>query len=824
MSRTDFNDLYDVTDDEVDEIKIQFSPPMDPDPNLTPETPRRFPSLIIPSPSHWPTIHNHQKPNDATLLSPNLISPMIASPSPRALNHLASQRFYGSRAPSLDNESFTSEEQSNPMSCPATPDLDPGKQEISQDWLEGLQQQTPELTPDEQQSRGGWFSPVQLHPDALQTLACLTAAQSNNSSPVHISSEMQEVSRFRPSVRISTDQVNITPSEPATDTELSALTVPSPGGFFSSLEPSSRTTWFPGQSDGPSTSTAEQFYGVPWIKASVQYAPPVPAIPERYITKRPDDDEVSDGPPTAIKIPQPAPNQAENSVQDPLPPPISTASDYDESYEQKRLQSANEHLDRTAMWLISQDVSIVPTAEDPPMSPPPTTPLPPIPGSAFRRARRAPRSPSAETVISIPPKSVRFAEAKQTSPTTSIPTIPPDSPKEDTFLRGFEYLQYKKSARDVFVHRKTRSNKLRLDRRCLFENHVQHLDATYELKVPERKGTMRPTSEWGGGTWSNLPEERVEAIFTAQKERSALEQIKPVAWSLEAAKMLNGGTLLTSPTGRTFARKPDAKLLDLGGHASCDWAWQVAMEHPSADIYTVYTDEREHEASNGIAGPDNHTAMHISSLWDLPYEDCYFDVVSARNLFAHLKTHKTSAAADAGMMYPQSPAIDEYDMCLRECLRVLKPGGYLEFAMLDADIVGGGQRCAALGVEFSFSLRTRGYDAAPTKSWLPRVRRAGFGQVRRAWLALPMAGGPVGRDAYESGYESGGTEIGTTADASHVTSLVGSWAWERWMLKLHREMGRDGDRLLEGVPAALEEGARTGASWRYLSGWARKPV
>ena len=42
------------------------------------------------------------------------------------------------------------------------------------------------------------------------------------------------------------------------------------------------------------------------------------------------------------------------------------------------------------------------------------------------------------------------------------------------------------------------------------------------------------------------------------------------------------------------------------------------------------------------------------------------------------------------------------------------------------------------------------------------------------------------------------------------------------MLKLHTEMGQAGDGVLAGVPGALEEGARMGASWRYLSGWARK--
>ena len=63
--------------------------------------------------------------------------------------------------------------------------------------------------------------------------------------------------------------------------------------------------------------------------------------------------------------------------------------------------------------------------------------------------------------------------------------------------------------------------------------------------------------------------------------------------------------------------------------------------------------------------------------------------------------------------------------------------------------------------------------------------------------------------------------VGSTADAASVAGLVGSSAWERWMLKLDIEIGKK--NLLEGVGAVLEEGKGTGAGWRTLSGWARKP-
>jgi len=115
--------------------------------------------------------------------------------------------------------------------------------------------------------------------------------------------------------------------------------------------------------------------------------------------------------------------------------------------------------------------------------------------------------------------------------------------------------------------------------------------------------------------------------------------------------------------------------------------------------------------------------------------------------------------------------------------------------------------------------------------------------MKRAWLALPMTqvnnGRKVRRSSFDvedilprpsaeslaspSSAQEMGSESGSTADAGFIAGLVGAWAWEKWMLKLQLEMGKDEDRLLEGVASAMEEGAASGAAWRYLSGWARKP-
>jgi len=280
------------------------------------------------------------------------------------------------------------------------------------------------------------------------------------------------------------------------------------------------------------------------------------------------------------------------------------------------------------------------------------------------------------------------------------------------------------------------------------------------------------------------------AIATALRQQSALEQITPVSWNVEATKFLNGGTLLTSPTGKMFGKGAKGRLLDLGGVASCDWAWQVAFEYPNSTVHTVFTADQP--ISNSFTSPRNHKQSVVDHLWKLSFPDNYFDCISARNVYSLLRT-------------------DEYDLCLKECMRVLRPGGYIEFALLDSDLIKAGRLGTTLSFEFSSSLKSRGYDPTPTKTWLRRLRNAGFGQVRRAWLVLPMS-------------QVSATVEGSTADASHITGMVGSWAWERWMQKLQNEMGNDGKQWLELVAGVMEEGAKTGASWRYLSGWARKPL
>jgi len=803
----DFDDLYDLTDNEAEEVPIRISASMETPTEEMKGPRRRYPSIIIPSPNQWPSIKKLRKGVSPSamlspMMSPSLLSPsMYLSPTPEALARLAARTNHrtSSNAPSLDG-SLTSDELSH-QSCPSTPELE-------------VQEQNPE----------DWSAPVQLHPDALETLECLTGVSSDSDSAIFSIpvAEMQEVETGQ------ADKVDILITPVGTDDgSLSLLSIPSPGGFFSALEPSSRHTWLPSPLDAPSTGIAERFYSVPWRdriskdsigRRSNQGSPPAvksPPIVENTIIVPEDDENLTEGPPTARRIPLTSPKASTEGSQNgsqtevasngsrivstgsmaSFPTAVaSQQSEYKETYVAELKANSKLNLDRTTLWLDQQTTFIEDKLADKADSP-------------RERSNSDPTSISStvdDGSNGLPShKSVRFADDSQISisgPTSKESS--PTSPKDSTLVRGFKHLSMNAQMIDAFVHRKTRNEALRLDRRCLFSMHVNQLEGKYDISAPDRVAPMRPISHLNIGEQEEQSAEK-EMIADAQRERRALEQIKPVSWNLEATKLLNGGTLLMSPTGKTFSRVRRGRVLDLGGQSSCDWAWQVALEHPNSAVNTVYTGEQLVDSS--IEGPENHVQLQVANLWTLPFPDDYFHVVSARNLFAQLRTFK-----------PAGSTADEFDLTLAECMRVLKPGGCLEFALLDADILRSGPLASALSVEFCFNLRTRGYDPCATKAWLPRLRKAGFGQVRRAWLVLPMA--------QQSDAEMFADDKGTTADASLISGLVGSWAWERWMLRLHREMGRDNDRLLEGVQAALEEGARTGAGWRYLSGWARKPL
>ncbi|OAK93550.1 hypothetical protein IQ06DRAFT_299054 [Phaeosphaeriaceae sp. SRC1lsM3a] len=780
MSRadSDFDSLYDITDDEA-EVPLHASTSVR---KLAGQPKRsRYPSIVIPSPSAWPTIEKLKSANTAVPMTPS----HMLTPSRQVLDMIDSHNLQvpaHSAAPSLDG-SLTSEEMDK-LSCPATPIMQQRRGSLS--------------------SVDSW-GPVQLDMQAMETLQHLGNSPSveqieQPTFPVtEMRGEMQQVSR--PSLGLTIPASSGTDS--GESTPISALSVPSPGGFFSSLQSTARHTWsIPKQDESvPNTSTAENFYGVPWEGRRNTAPAPLSSLPNRASTlSGPTLDGQEDIPVTARPT---VLSPVDANVEIKEINPSKTIFQYNENYNAELEKLSSVNLEMTGRWLEEQD--------------------------ELQAALRDMSDISSPTVSNETRSRGNSLDKPAVKKTVTFAEEPAETPEEEskpepimTYVQGLEYLRSRSQKKDTFIHRQARAEAMHLQRRCTPLAHRDQLLGKFELSEPERPAPPRPVSEF----FVNDPTVLKERIARAQMERQALDQMLPGQWVLQAQKQLNGGKLLSKPAVRRITRTSAPRILDVGGVAANDWAWNVAYDYPYAQVTTVYT--AGNNLSSNVAGPNNHKHMTVPNLWTLPFPSGHFDVISARTLYELLKTSK-----------PLGRSADEYDLCLKECYRCLKPGGVFEYNLLDADMIHAGRNAQAMGVEFGFNLKTRGYDAQATKSFLPRLNKAGFKDVQRSWMVLPMGKTAANwREELNVGAQATQQEktisadgevefetapvFGTTIDAAMLTGIVGSWAWERWLLKLQMEMGKDEEKLLEGVVQMLEEGAQSNAAWRTLTGYARK--
>ena len=733
------------------------------------------------------------------------------------------------------------------------------------------------------------WSGVQLQPGALETLQSLSSGDSDyeDQQPVI---EVQEMSEARQTPRLMTSTSRGVTLGRAPSKSLAGLTkldIPSPGGFFSELSSATRRTWSvslsldsPKEEVPPTSTTAEQFYKAPWNQDAPALPPPPPRpmpittdpmsaivervveIPEFGLNGPQTAFKVQATPVTARRVPMTpatpatirdvAPSESAIIPEEPASPLIADEiiEEYDPAYPQKQLLDAASHNDRTELWLMAQYAYLggVPefSAEDDESASSSSEEKPDVPpkDAAAALAVATATAESEEKPTDAKKKTVRFSEVM---PKENVPRSLPSklSRHESVYYRAFTDYTVRSQQADVFVHQQTRFEALQAQRVSLAEKHRNQLLGKYQLTVVPLSAKKRMSTNVARG--DDVIVDDPEKI-RADKEADAFHQMSMGTWHVAATKLLNGGRLIAAPVAKRLARlscmAPDAhgvtrdraRILDLGGQGTCDWAWHAALQYPNTKIYTVTTKAIRQLSNSNIRGPPNHRQVAVERLTKLPFADNQFDLVSARELHAVLKLFGTNGA-------------DEWDLCLSECLRVLKPGGFLEFSLLDADVMNAGPLGHAKAVEFGFDLKTLGYDANPTRSFLPRLGRAGFEDVRRAWMCLPMGPRPQIRNL-PAVRDSTGLPVntvqldaivsGSTDNVAAVTGFAAGWSWERWLLRAEMEKSagelrladvvtpgeamREAGKMVADVHAIVEEGRKIGSAFRMLRGYARKPT
>ncbi|CAD6505666.1 BgTH12-01156 [Blumeria graminis f. sp. triticale] len=783
-----FEDLYDVSSDE--EIRRKRRRPTHKKHTPNPQNPSlplinsgsratrpKLPALITSSDD------DHQRPEFAGYMKR---SPQVLS-KPKSMIQM-SPKF------------FSYQQTYNVPSCSTPPSLD-GSQASEQ-----LTRFSTPTTPnsDSSQSDGEkWDHGVQLHPAALATLQSFSAtdqvykrAQTQQLSPILEAPKSPESSRLSTSTMMAAlrrDQILQSSEQWASLDMCMQLNTPSSPVDFC-LESLSNIKYSL-QAESPSSAIAERFYKSPWILNTAYNISGTqenfPHIANADINNH----EVKISELGQVRF---------DELQDLIAPnnnnKLEKINHTDISIlAEKSDDDVVAEIDRTSMWVASQ-CSLISNESSPIIQEKETL------GSTCL---------TASTGLKEEEPEVDFLSG---SPITKASrSLAKTDPLESVYYNTFRNLYSRASDMDIFVHRKPRFEAIQSQRVSFPTRHCAQVLGKYEFNI-ESKGTKyRLSSNVARGDEIFHDEEE---DWIARKKQKVFEQILPATWNLMAIKFLNGGRFLAEPISQHLACRLSMRLkydglfdrahiLDLGGQAICDWAWICAAEYSEARVYTITTKTLHHFANTHIRGPPNHRYFAVDRLVRLPFQDNHFDLISARDIHTILKFR---AKGDE----------NEWEACLKECMRVLKPGGYLEFNIMDSNIVNGGPLGCAKSLEFGHNLEVFGYDPQPTKKWLQRLEHAGFSEIKRGWLFLPM--GPQRDSAGVFGKSSDEvTHSGSTQDIASISGLVGAWAWEKWLLR-YKLQTNCVDGNFAGVQDIIQEGSKCGAGWWCIQGWARKPM
>lgn len=721
---------------------------------------------------------------------------------------------------------------------------------------------TPDMGDSDAENDDKWGNGVQLAPAAMATLQALAGNDDYENEVAEQVIEIpqdhlphQEMQQSPPPLVTAihrNDSIILSPAQQRSLNSLTRLEIPSPGGFFSALSPRARHTWHlvpctpePDSSLPPSSSTAESFYKTPWMSSTsmpverIIEAPLLETMSDGMLTAKPALDLTQQNLELAVSRPELHHESSEETVTGlPVKPtspidedivPDEMIKDYYTTYHERLNTGAVANLDRTGMWLQAQTsfvAELINPVEDR------SDEAAVLKRHVSIKSQKASLDSDSQSLIQSPPraKTVRFSEIVTISETEAAIACPLPAMirQESAYYRSFQHFIDRTRQRDTFVHRIPRFEALQSQRVSFPSMHRAQLLGKYQLSVVPMSAKRRLSSNVARG--DEITPEDPEKLKRA-REFEAFNQMAPATWNVMAIKLLNGGRLIAAPVAKRLARlstmgprtdgspRDRARILDLGGQATCDWAWHCATTYPNTKVYTLTTKSLRQLSNSNIRGPANHRNIAVDRLVKLPFSDNQFDLISAREIYTILRQSSENGQ-------------DEWAACLRECMRILKPGGYLEFSVMDSDIVNAGPLGLAKSVEFGFNLKTLGYDPYPTKALMSRLRAAGFVNLKRAWLFLPMGAKPPVNGSKGINRDSLGVEVklelealvqGSTDNAASITGVVGSWAWEKWLLRAKVQTCGP-DASVEGVQGILEEGRTCGAGWRSVNGWARKPL
>lgn len=311
----------------------------------------------------------------------------------------------------------------------------------------------------------------------------------------------------------------------------------------------------------------------------------------------------------------------------------------------------------------------------------------------------------------------------------------------------------------------------------------------------------------GEGVQSNTDQ---EAVTSAPGERPLQPTLRFTA--LMTSRWLSLNRVLFSPADTELGQN---RALVLDGLGNDDWSYYCAETYTAASIFTLSPSVSKPQQGNAVLQPPkNHRQVHLASLGNrFPFPPDSFGVTVIR--------------------FPAATSEAAYLNAISECMRVLRPGGYLEMSILDLDMsnMGNKARKALRELKVRMQVSQPGVTLKPLSDNAQKmVKRTKFMNLQRSLISIPVAGAVDNSRSNSIDEKSGSLEDLRKEAAGQgdgglakTLSQVGRW-WFTRCYEMDSMPHGDMARSIWNDRALLEECEKKETSFKLLFCCAQKPV
>ncbi|KAH9223842.1 hypothetical protein DL95DRAFT_57774 [Leptodontidium sp. 2 PMI_412] len=320
---------------------------------------------------------------------------------------------------------------------------------------------------------------------------------------------------------------------------------------------------------------------------------------------------------------------------------------------------------------------------------------------------------------------------------------------------------------------------------------------------------------------------------------SPISQVNLRVGSMTVSKWLTFGHVLFSPAREEIMQLEGSSkrhsILVIDGLGNDDWSFYAAETYPNSTFYNLSptrplsnSQRTSASASFPLTPPNHRQIQYLSTSHKFPFPSSTFDVVVFR--------------------FPTAMSEASYRNIIAESKRVLKPGGYLEMAILDVDMMNMGNRArrAVRGLKVKMQMADPEISLASASDTVLRiVSKRGFSDIKSCNVGVPVASTipAASKDTSKRGSASGkGKE--REQDQGEERSLADmmkdeSRAGDESITKMVAKVGRwwytrcyemsvipEGDfaRSIFNDSSLLGESEKWNASFKLVVAYAQKPV